>query len=57
MSTALDSAVGVLPVIMVAGAATWMTKSLFDMSDQPRKKRKSRRRRRSVDKRFANLGF
>ena len=63
MSAALDSTMGVIPVIIVAGAATLMTKTLFDQESRlqqksKRGKRKSRRRKASRNwGNFSNVGF
>ncbi len=41
--TALDSMTGVLPIVVVAGAATMITKSMFGATRPEPRRRKSRR--------------
>ncbi len=63
--SALDSMTSILPVVVVAGAATMITKSMFGATRPEPRRRKSRRSKRTQRRlsygpglgNFSNLGF
>ena len=56
-ASVLDQMTGVLPVVVVAGTATMMTKSMFDQGRSRSKKRSRRSRRGPRFGNFSNVGF